>query len=105
MEEKIECQGTGGFPKPTIHAFVSPNPYLEYSEQDIALNSISEGQDFDEEKSQQVYTRLFSYVPNHLHQNYYLRCVTLQSYDGKDIYPMRVRNFVNFNFINCEMGN
>ena len=66
------------------------SPNYDDKQENIALTSINEGQDFNE-NGQHIYTKLFNYMPNYAHNNYYVRCITLQSYNGEGIYGTQVQ--------------
>ena len=88
-EEEIECQGTGGFPRPTVLGFIGPEVNNE-NLQDIPLDVKDEGHSFDESSKEAIYTKLFKYMPDYKHQNYFVKCKTLQTFNGEDIYGIQV---------------
>ena len=93
VDEHVECVGVGGVPAPNLLAFIGPgadyDPYL-----DTQLTRIDQSSTYDAETQQVSMFSLFNYQPEVSHQNYFVKCISLQSdFDNGqvvDIYEPKV---------------
>ena len=93
IEEHIECSGQGGYPTPNLLAYVGPKS--EYSTyEDIPLDRIEETSAINDETREITMISLFKYFPEIGHQNFFVKCISIQSaYENgqvTDIYPIKV---------------
>ena len=94
-ETHIDCSGTGGFPQPNLLAAVGPTDRSDtIRTDDTALDRIQQDSRYDETTQEITMYSLFNYTPSIEHENYYVKCIAIQSgfQDGQvmDIYPMQV---------------
>ena len=94
VEEHIECSGEGGHPTPKLLAYVGPkSEYNTYD--DIPLERLDETSTINDETKEITMISLFTYVPQISHQNFFIKCISIQSaYENgqvTDIYPIKVR--------------
>ena len=94
-ETHIDCSGTGGFPQPNLLAAVGPTDRSDtIRTDDTALERIQQDSRYDENTQEIIMYSLFNYTPSIEHENYFVKCIAIQSgfQDGQvmDIYPMQV---------------
>ena len=94
-ETHIDCSGTGGYPQPNLLAVVGPTDRSDtIRTDDTALDRIQQDSRYDETTQEITMYSLFNYTPSIEHENYYVKCIAIQSgfQDGQvmDIYPMQV---------------
>ena len=93
QETHIDCSGTGGFPAPNLLAAVGPTDRWDRS-QDTSLDRVQQDSRYDENTQIVTMYSLFNYTPEIEHEQYYVKCIAIQSgfQDGQvmDIYPMQV---------------
>ena len=100
-----DCSGAGGYPPPNLQAAIGPSN--QYTNDDMTLERIQQDSRYDENTDEVTMYSLFKYVPSIDHQDYYVKCIAIQSaYQDQqvvDVYPMQVCIF-NRNLLSLKLN-